>query len=141
MTLPAGWTAVQASAAWDGVSGLSSQAAEADKFAGTTAAAAFVVATPTTKRLADVVKQVIQDTITYHSDTCPPEPEAPESIKIGGQPATLLAWNCGILINIAVTVQDGVAYEFGFRDPSVHAATDAADRATLLTLLASVQLP
>ena len=53
----------------------------------------------------------------------------------------LLGFDCGILINSAVTVHDGMAYVFGFRDPSVHAATDPTDRATFLALLKSVTFP
>ncbi len=53
----------------------------------------------------------------------------------------LIAWNCGILINGAVTVHNGRAYVFGLRDPAVHAATDPADRATFLTMLESVRSP
>ena len=53
----------------------------------------------------------------------------------------LVEWNCGILINVAVTVHDGVAYLFGFRDLGVHAATDPADRAALQGLLDSMQFP
>jgi len=48
-------------------------------------------------------------------------------------------WNCGILINSAVTIQNGAAYQFLFRDPAVSAASDPTDEATFLNLLASVK--
>jgi len=50
----------------------------------------------------------------------------------------LLAYNCGILINIATTVRHGVAYQFVFRDGGVPAATDPADNATFMQMLRSV---
>jgi hypothetical protein len=53
----------------------------------------------------------------------------------------LLAYNCGILINHAVTVHHGVGYDFAFRDPTVAAATDPTDHAALLDILGSVQFP
>ena len=33
---------------------------------------------------------------------------------LGGQPGTLLAWNCGVLVNQAVSVEHGVGFFFGF---------------------------
>ena len=36
---------------------------------------------------------------------------------------------------------DGVAYLFGMRDPSVHAASDPTDRVTFVELLKSVDFP
>jgi len=43
------------------------------------------------------------------------------------------------LIDQGVAVQNGVGYFFGLRDPSVQAATNAADRKLFLGLLDSVQ--
>jgi hypothetical protein len=40
-----------------------------------------------------------------------------------------------------VVVHDGIVYVFGFRDPAVHAATDAGDLAILEELVASVSYP
>ena len=60
---------------------------------------------------------------------------------MGGQPGVLLAYNCGILINIAATVHHGVGYWFAFRDPAVAAATDPADHAAFMDILRSVQFP
>ena len=68
-------------------------------------------------------------------------PDVTDQITIGGDPGTLLAFDCGILINNAIAVHDGVAYLFGFRDPAVHAATDPTDRATFVMLLESVRFP
>ena len=85
--------------------------------------------------------ETIAATTADHGDTCPPVPESQEPIEIGSEPGVLLSYDCGILINIAVAVHDGVAYVFGFRDPAVHAATDPADRETFLGLLESVTYP
>ena len=84
------------------------------------------------------MKGTIEGTVEDHGDTCPVTPDARNPIEIGGQPGTQLAWNCGILINQAVTVDNGVGYFFGFRDPSVQAATDSADRELFVELLKSV---
>ncbi|MEO8229596.1 MAG: hypothetical protein ABI628_07520 [Chloroflexota bacterium] len=84
---------------------------------------------------------LIAATAKFHGDTCPPKPDAQDPIIIGGDPGILVAWNCGILINNALTVPNGVGYQFLLRDPAVHAATDPADRAVFLAMLESVQFP
>ena len=86
------------------------------------------------------MKATIQGTVEDHGDTCPKAiPDAQHPIEIGGQPGMLLAWDCGLLIDQAVTVRDGVGYFFGLRDPTVQAATDAADRRLFFELLDSVR--
>ena len=141
LTVPAGWTVIQATAAWGGTGGPSHDAPQADQFVGPAGASVWALVAPTTKDLAGYVKESMAAVMKYHGDTCPAPPEAVDPIKIGGEPGTLLAWNCGILINIAPTVHKGTAYLFGFRDPAVHAATDPADRAAFLALLESVRFP
>jgi hypothetical protein len=138
LTIPAGWTSVQATATWDGKGAPGHDVAEADQFIGPVAASAWAFAAPTAKSLAAYVQERIAANYADHAATCPATPEAQDPIEIGGQPGTLLAWNCGILINGAVTVRNGVGYLFGFRDPSVHAAIDATDRELFLELLQSV---
>jgi hypothetical protein len=110
-----------------------------DQFIGPADASSWAYAAPTTKVLASYVRATIEATLEDHADTCPAAPAAKDPIQIGGQPGTLLAWNCGILINQAVTVENGVGYFFGLRDLSVQAATNAADRKLFLGLLKSVQ--
>jgi hypothetical protein len=141
LTLPGGWTAIQASKAWDGTGAPFHDVPEADQFVGPSAASAWFFGAPTAKKLADRVKESITANAAAHGNTCPPVPEVQDPIKIGGQPGTFLAYNCGILINSAIAVHNGVAYLFGFRDPGVHAATDPADRAAFLALLKSVRFP
>jgi hypothetical protein len=141
LTVPPGWTTVQATVAWDGTSAVSHDGPESDQFIHSYPRSAWANATSTSDPLSDVVNQVISDTAKYHGDTCPAAPEARHSIKIGGEPATLLEWNCGILINSAITVHEGVAYLFGFRDLGVHAAADPTDRKALQGLLDSVRFP
>jgi len=58
------------------------------------------------------------------------QPDTTEQTKVGSEPGALIAWNCGILVNLAVTLRNGTGCEFVFRDPGVHQATDANDRAT-----------
>lgn len=141
VTVPSEWITFQASKAWDGTQAVSSEAPESDQFISRLAASAWLVAAATDKDLATYTTQLIAANARDHGDTCPPQPEAQETIKIGNEPGTLLAYNCGILINLAVAVHNGRAYVFGFRDPAIHAATDAADRSTFVALLESVRFP
>jgi hypothetical protein len=141
LTLPAGWTAIQATKAWDGTGAPFHDVPEADQFIGPGAASAWFFGAPTKKDLQARVKESIAANAAGHGNTCPPVPEIKDPIEIGGEPGTLLGFNCGILINSAITVHDGVAYLFGMRDPSVHAATDPTDRVTFVELLKSVDFP
>ena len=81
LTVPANWTTVQATVAWDGVSGLSHDARESDQFIDSSARSAWANVAPTKGALADVVRQTISDTVKYHGDTCPDAPEAQHKIK------------------------------------------------------------
>ncbi|HEX2755679.1 MAG TPA: hypothetical protein VHM48_09460 [Candidatus Limnocylindrales bacterium] len=139
--LPAGWTGVQATAVWNGTGAPGSDTPEGDRFLGPAAPSSWALVTPKSKDLAGYAKEWVDATAKYHGDTCTAPPEAVDPIMIGSEPATLLSFNCGILINGAVTVHKGIGYQFGFRDPSVQAATDPADRMTFLELLRSVQFP
>jgi hypothetical protein len=141
LTPPSGWTTVQAQKAWDGAATYGHDSPEADQIVGPATASSWAVAVKTDKDLATFAADFIAANAKGHGNTCPPQPEAQDSIKVGGDPGTLIAWNCGILINGAVTLHKGRAYIFGLRDPAVHAATDAADRATFLTMLESVRFP
>ena len=141
LTLPAGWTSAQASKTWDGKTGLKSDSAEVDQFLAPADVTSTGVAAPSDQTLAASTDALIAATVQYHSDTCPPTPEAQDPITIGGDPGMLVAWNCGILINIAVTVHNGVDYQFLWRNPAVHAATDPTDRSEFLSMLESVQFP
>jgi hypothetical protein len=141
VVLPAGWHAIQATAAWDGKGAPFHDVPEADQFVGPAAASAWFFGAPTSKDLAARVKESIAANAAAHGSTCPPVPEVNEPIQIGGQPGTFLGYNCGILINSAIAVVRGKAYLFGFRDPAVHAANDPADRAAFLKLLETVTYP
>ena len=141
LTPPSGWTTVQASKAWDGVSGYGHDSPETDQIVGPATASSWAVAVKTDKDLATYAQDFIAETARTHGDTCTSGPEGQDSIKVGADPGMLIAWNCGILINGAVAVHNGRAYVFGLRDPAVHAATDPADRATFLTMLESVHFP
>jgi hypothetical protein len=136
--LPAGWTAAPASVVWDGSGAPGYDDPAADRFSGPASAAAFAFGAPTQQVLSAYVASVTADNFKFHGDTCPEKPEVVEPITIGGEPGTLIAWNCGILINVAATVHRGTGYHFVFRDPAVHAATDPTDKAVFLALLSSV---
>jgi hypothetical protein len=139
VTLPAGWTAVEAQGPWDGKGMPGSDAAEADHFKSSGTASSWLLRAPSTNDLAAQVKQVIAANLADHGSTCPPLPATQDPIKIGEEPGVLLSYDCGILINIATTVHTGQAYVIALRDPGIHAATDPADRATFLGLLESVK--
>ena len=139
--MPAGWTIIQATAAWDGKGAPFHDVPEADQFVGPAAASAWFFGAPTSKDLAGKVKESIAANAAEHSSTCPAVPQVKDLIVIGTEPGTLLGYDCGILINSAIAVHKGMAYLFGFRDPAVHAATDPTDRAAFLQLLKSVRFP
>lgn len=142
LTVPGGWTVIQATGAWDGGNEASGHdTPQADQFVSTPARSAWALVAPTTKDLKGYVKWWIAANAAGHSNTCPLVPDVQDPIKVGGEAGTLLAYDCGILINLAVTVHDGIGYLFGFRDVAVHAASDPADRAALLELLKSVHFP
>ncbi len=141
LTVPVGWTTIQATAAWDGKGAPFHDVPQADQFVGPAAASAWFFGAPTAKDLAARVKESIAANAAEHGNTCPAVPNAQSNVKIGNEPAVLLAFDCGILINNAIAVHKGKAYLFGFRDPAVHAASDPADRAAFLALLESVRFP
>jgi hypothetical protein len=141
LTPPAGWTTIQATAKWDGIGAPFHDVPEADQFVGQGPASAWFYGAPTTKDLPARVKESIAANAKDHGNTCPPVPAFQDAIQIGGEPGVLLGFDCGILINSAITVHDGVAYLFGFRDPAVHAASSPDDRALFLGLLESVKFP
>jgi hypothetical protein len=141
VSLSPGWTGIQAQKAWNGKSTLSSDAAEVDQFPGTYNTSSWALARQSKQSLAAYTAGMIAANAREHGDTCPAKPETKDRISIGGDPGILLAYNCGILINLAVVMHHGVAYQFGFRDPNVKAATDPADQATFMAILGSVQFP
>jgi hypothetical protein len=140
-TIPAGWFTAPALLRWDGTKSPGPDA-EADKFAGPEQISAWAIGGPFSGDLAAFVTNRIAANARDHSDTCPvAEPEINEPLQIGGQPWVLLGWNCGAVINQALTLRNGVAYVFTFRDLGVRAATDPVDRALFLSILDSVELP
>ena len=136
--LPADWTPTGATQRWDGSGAPTSDDPVVDRFNSTGTAAAFASAATTTMPLEGFVAAGIATNAKVHGDTCPANPDSVGQITVGGETGTLVAWNCGILINVAFSVHDGTGYRFVFRDPGVNAATDATDHATFATMLASV---
>jgi hypothetical protein len=141
VTLPAQWTSKQAQKAWDGQVGLSSDSAEVDQFIGTYNASSWAAAAPSQLDLEAYTADMIAMNAREHGDTCPAKPEASHPVTIGGDDGIVLEYNCGILINLAAAVHDGVGYQFGFRDPTVQAASDPTDQATFVAILESMQFP
>jgi hypothetical protein len=140
-TVPAGWVATPALLRWDGVNEPGPYA-ESDVFAGPARLTAWAISGPFDGDLAAFVADRIAATHRDHADTCPvADPEINEPFQVSGQAWVLLGWDCGALINEAVTVRSGVAFEFVFRDLAVQAATDPTDRALFRSILDSVELP
>ena len=142
LEVPAGWSIGAAMLRWDGASQPGHLDASVDKFASPSAVSAWAFSGPVTVDLAGFAKELIAWTVRDHGDTCPTTtPESTEPIQVGGEAGMLLSWNCGILVNEAVTVRDGTGFVLVIRDPGVEAATDPADRTLLDKLLHSVTLP
>jgi hypothetical protein len=141
VTLPAGWAAGAAILRWDGTAQSGHEEPEVDKFAGPPSASPWAFAGPVSLDLDGFVKDRIAANFRDHGDTCPAEPEVNEPIQIGGKAGRFLAWNCGILINQAVTVRGGVGFSFLMRDFNVKAATDPADSVLFQGILDSVVYP
>jgi hypothetical protein len=141
VTVPTGWIVGPAIIPWDGIKQPGPDA-EADKFAGPEKLTVWAFAGPFSGDLAALAADRIVANARDHSDTCPrAAPEINEPLQIGDQAWVLIGWNCGALINQAVTVRAGVAYAFVFRDRGVQTATDRADRALFLSILDSLELP
>ena len=141
VTIPAGWIAAEALIPWDGKRQPGPDA-DVDKFAGPGQLSAFGFAGPFDGTLATFVTDRIAANARDHADTCPnPQPEINERLQLGDQQWVLIGWNCGAMINQAVTVRAGIAYAFTFRDLGIDAATDPADRALFMSILDSVELP
>ena len=139
--LPVSWISAQATSKWDGHAGLTIESPQVDKFESGSTAVLWATAAPWSQDLAAWTTYAIHWTNQFHGDSCTAAPASTTPITIGGQPGVLLAYDCGVLINNAVTVHSGVGYWFVFRDPGVYAATDPTDHATFLTMLRSVQFP
>jgi hypothetical protein len=142
VTVPAGWTTTQAFEKWDGESELDGTSAAADLLGQPSdTKGVWVAAAPSKRTLEADVAYAITWTDHYHGDYCPPQPNSRSPITVGGQPGVLLRYNCGILVNVAVTVDRGVEYWFNFIDRSMAAAADPADTATFTSMLTSVRFP
>jgi len=141
ITLPIGWIGEPATSTWNGFGAPNFMDTAVDVFGPANESVTFGVsaaAAPTRSLLAPWVALGIAETFRIHGDTCSQKPDSVEPVTIGGQPGTLVAYSCGILINSAYTVVNGYGYIFSFRDPNIQAATDPTDRATFTAMLASV---
>jgi hypothetical protein len=141
ITVPAGWAVAPAIVRWDGKTQPGPDA-DTDKFGGPAQLSAFGFAGRFSGNLTAFVSDRIAATAQDHADTCPvAEPEINERLQIGAQQWALLGWDCGALINTAVTVRAGIGYVVTFRNLAIQAATDPADRAIFRSMLDSIELP
>jgi hypothetical protein len=143
-TLPAGWRlATQASRRWNGKGAPGDGDNVVDLFVGPGGVEAWVVAAPTKKNLAAYAIRTVRVAGAVHS--CPAVPQSNRAITIGGAPARLLDTQCpagsGFLVEIAVTVHDGIGFAIGSQNPSGIVPTDQpADRAAFRKFLAGIRL-
>jgi hypothetical protein len=142
LTVPANWTSRQAYVKWDGKAELDGTSTAADLIGqpGETRGV-WAAAARSKLDLAADAAFAIRWTTQVHGDYCPHRPNMKNHVMVGSRPGILLAYNCGILVNLALTVDRGVEYWFSFVDHGVVAATDPADHATFMKMLGSVQLP
>jgi hypothetical protein len=137
IVVPTCWRATPATTRWDGESA-PSQGANVDQIWGAHLIA-LGVAGPFTGDLAAFVQDRLTATARDHADTCPPNAfQLSQPITIGGQPGVLLTWNCGALIDQAVTVYGGVGYDFTLRDLAFAATLDQTDLASFRSMLDSL---
>lgn len=141
LTAPAGLPPRPAFATWDGHSELDGGSPYADLFGQPSETSGIWAASQRWRHdLAAYTAFTITWNDHFHGDTCP-HPPSRHRITVGGQPGVLLAYNCGILVNCAVTVHHGIGYWFVFVDQGVASAVDPTDRATFLDVLGSVRFP
>ena len=142
LTVPANWSSRQAYVKWDGKAELDGTSTAADLIGqpGETRGV-WAAASPSKLDLAADAAFAIRWTAQVHGDYCPHRPNARTHVMVGSRPGILLAYNCGILVNLAVTVAHGVEYWFSFVDHGLVAATDPADHAIFMKILSSVQFP
>jgi hypothetical protein len=142
VTVPAGWASRQAYEKWDGEWELDGTSNAVDLFGEPSVSkGVWAAAAPSQRDLAAEAAFAIVWNAHYHGDFCPHRPTTRSRVTIGGRPGVLLAYNCGILINMAVTVDHDVEYWFVFVDRGVVAANDPADHLTFLRMLRSVHFP
>jgi hypothetical protein len=140
VVLPDGWTATPAFERWDGVT-QPSIGPEVDQLAGPKLVA-LGLAGPFAGDLAAFSQDRVAAAARDHADTCLPDAfQGSQPITIGGQSGALLTWNCGALIDQAVTVRDGIAYAFTLRDVAFAATLDPTDLASFRTMLGSLTFP
>jgi len=137
LKLPAGWSATPATKAWDGKGAPGSEDPVVDKFQGPGLKTVHAFAAPISLDLAAYRDQVIARNAQLHGE-CPPQPDSLESTSVASDPATFIAWNCGILINLVVGRHGDQGFQFLFRDPDLHQASDATDRSTFESILDTV---
>jgi len=137
ITLPPSWTAVPAAGRWDGAAVPFSQDPDVDNFyfvGSGPALASLAYAAPTTDDLAAFTSHEVTMSTNYCGN-----PDSIQPVRIGSESGNLVTQgHCGILVYAAVTVHNGTGYYFVFRDPSVSAASNAADSAVFQQLLDSV---
>jgi hypothetical protein len=140
MLVPPGWTATPATVRWDGAS-QPSLGPNVDQLAGPHLIV-LGYAGPFAGDLAAFVQDRIAANARDHSDTCPSNAlQLDQPTTIGGEPGVLLGLNCGARIDQAITVHDGVGYAFTIRDAAFSPALDAADFASVQSMLDSLIFP
>lgn len=142
IALPAGWTAIAATVAWDGTSTPGHTDSIVDQFQSSTGTVAWTYAAPTTKSLAALsAARTAADAATH---PCPTTPEINEPITVAGEPAVFTSKHCpagsGTLVANTAVIHNGIGYFFYFQHPESVTA-DPNDLAVFKTLLSGVEFP
>jgi hypothetical protein len=143
--LPRGWRLVtQARRQWNGKGAPGDGYSVVDLFKGPGGVEAWVYAAQTEQNLAAYAITTVRTAGAVHS--CPKVAQANRAITIGGAPARLLDTQCpahsGFLVELAVTIHQGIGFVIGSQNPSGMTPTDQpADRAAFRKFLAGIRLP
>lgn len=152
--LPAGWTVIPATAAWDGTSVIGHDDSDVDQLLAPRVQNrcaniylcgpnAWALASPTTMSLAQLV--AAGDASEHRDHPCPARPESTRRFKVAGVDAVFESKHCepvtGILVMSVRFVSKGVGYGFFMQDPSRDRDVEPLDRADFMKMLATVSLP
>ena len=139
IAVPPGWSATPAAVRWDGES-QPSLGPNVDLYSGPhliVLGFAGPFAGDLTAFQADRVAANARDHAECGSDAY----QGGQPIDVAGQPGLLLTWDCGALVEQAITVHAGVGYSFTIRDLNFAASLDPTDLASVRSMLDSVTFP